>query len=172
MNQPNCQRDSIESDGLPANQWVLSCWNRLMTNAPPLLGLVLLSELGDMRAVPIPPLPVGSGSGASRPSSRPFRRGILAILFSAQSAKSHLLLVIACARWRKIVRRELPKSKVECRTRAKSKSDRSGGMTIYPGPVSEKLTQLPRLPPGVRFSSRHRTARPAVGAIELPLVSG
>ena len=63
------------------------------------LVLVLLSELGDIRAVSVPPLPVGSGSRASRSSGRPFRRGILAILLSAQSAKSRLFLIIARARW-------------------------------------------------------------------------
>jgi hypothetical protein len=62
------------------------------------LVLVLLSELMDIRAVPIPPLPVGGGGGPNRPIGRPFRGGILAIFLSAQSAKSRLLFIITRAR--------------------------------------------------------------------------
>ena len=87
------------------------------------LVLVLLGELMDIRAVPVPLLPVGGGGCTDRAVCRTFRGSVLAILLSAQGAKSGLLLVITRARRRKIVRRELPKSEVKRRTRAEVKSE-------------------------------------------------
>ena len=136
------------------------------------LVLVLLGELMDIRTVPVPALPMGCGGCTSRPISRSFSGSILAIFLSAQSAKSCLLFIITRARRRKVVRRELPKSEVECRTRAEVKSERSGGRMVYPCPASGELTQLLRLPLEVRSSSRHRTVRSIAGAIEVPPVSG
>ena len=63
------------------------------------LVLVLLSELVDIRTIPVPPLSMGGGGRASQPISRPFRGIVLAIFLSAQSTKSRLLFVIARARW-------------------------------------------------------------------------
>lgn len=33
VNQPSYQEGNVKPDGLPANQWVFSCWRRLMVNA-------------------------------------------------------------------------------------------------------------------------------------------
>ena len=86
------------------------------------LVLVLLGELMDIRAVPIPPLPMGSGRRTDGPIGGPFRGGVLAILLSAKSAKSSLLFIVTRTRWRKVVCRQLPKGEIECRTRAEVKS--------------------------------------------------
>ena len=82
------------------------------------LVLVLLGELVDIRTVPVSPLPMGSGCRTDCSIGGPFRGGVLAILLSAQSAKSGLFFIITRARWRKVIRRQLPKSEVERRTRA------------------------------------------------------
>ena len=63
------------------------------------LTLIFLGELMDIRTVPVPPLPMGGGGRTSRSISRPFRGSVLAILLSAQSAKSRLLFIVTCT-WR------------------------------------------------------------------------
>lgn len=89
------------------------------------LVLVLLGKFMDIRTVPVPLLPMSSGGCAGRSIGGPFRGSVLAVLLSAQSAKSGLFLVITCARRGKIVRRELPKSEVERRTGVEGMSERN-----------------------------------------------
>ena len=87
------------------------------------LVLVFLGELMDVGAVPVPLLPMCSGSRTDRTIRGPFRGSILAIFLSAQSAKRCLLFIITRT-WRcEVVRRKLPKGEVKCRTGAEIESE-------------------------------------------------
>jgi len=136
------------------------------------LVLVFLGKFMDIGTVPVPLLPVGGGCRTDRSISGPFCGGVLAVLLSTQGAKSGLLLVITRAGRRKVVCRELPKSKVERRAMAEVISERgSGGEMVYPGRASQELTRLPRSHLVVQSPSRHQTVRPIAGAIEVPPAS-
>jgi hypothetical protein len=95
------------------------------------LVLVLLGKFMDLSAVPVPPLPRGSGGRTDRSIGGPFRGSVLAILLSAQSAKSRLLFIVTRTRRRKVIHRELPKSEVERRTRAEFKSEHNRAAERY-----------------------------------------
>jgi len=96
------------------------------------LVLVLLSKFMDIGTVPVPLLPMGGGGRTDRSISGPFCGGVLTVLLSTQSTKGSLLLIITRARWRKVVRGELPKSEVERRagTEVMSEHGWAAGYTL------------------------------------------
>jgi len=106
------------------------------------LVLVLLSKLMDVRTIPVPLLPMGGCGRTDRPIGGPFCGCVLAVLLSTQSTKGRLLLVITQAWRRKVVRGELPKSKVERRARTEVMSERGRVAEWYTPAVTHPIASI------------------------------